>query len=336
MASLRNLPSGKYNVQIRRKGLAPVSKTFTKKSDAEKYLRLTELDIERGIFANHTEAASTTLGDALIRYLKEITPSKKGAAQETQRINVWLKHPYSNCSMASLKASDFASCRDKRLTEVSSATVVREFSIISHLFNVACKEWCISGISNPLNEIRKPKLNNARNRRLNSAEMNRLLEACRKSKNPRLYQLVLLALETAMRLGEMISLTWQQVDIETCTVMLYDTKNGEDRAVPLSPLAIATLKEIPRPPECIRVFNAWSCSSSIKRSWKTALKLAMIEDFHFHDLRHEATSRFFEIGLNMMKVATITGHKSMQMLKRYTHPRVSDLVKKLAKNGVPM
>lgn len=329
MVSIRKLPSGKYNVQIRRKGLAPLSKTFTRKPDAEKYLRITELDIERGLFVNRTEAETTTLGEALTRYLSEITPNKKGASQEERRIQAWLRHSFAKRSLASLKASDFASHRDMRLKEVSNSTVRLELTIISHLFTVAKTEWNIEGLSNPLNTIRKPKPSNARCRRLTIDEMNRLLSACQQSKNPRLHQLAILALETAMRLGEMISLTWQQVDYSNRVVMLYDTKNGEDRTVPLTNRAIAALNEIPHATYSDRVFIEWSCSGGIKKSWKTALKLADIDDFHFHDLRHEATSRFFELGLNMMEVATITGHKSMQMLKRYTHPRVSDLAKKL-------
>jgi integrase len=233
-----------------------------------------------------------------------------------------------------LKASDFASYRDKRLTEVSSASVRSELAIISHLFNVARKEWCIDGISNPLDGIRKPKHSNARSRRLSIEEMRRLLIACGQSSNRLLLPLVELALETAMRLGEMISLTWRQVDIPSRAVMLYDTKNGEDRVVPLSAKSRAVLSDIPRSKVIIRVFHAWSCSSSIKKSWHTALRLAEIEDFHFHDLRHEATSRLFELGLNPMEVASITGHKSMQMLKRYTHPRVSDLADKLERLAI--
>jgi integrase len=329
MATIRKLSSGKWNVQIRKKGHLPVSKSFTTKSDAEKWLRWTESEIERGVFVDRSEAESTTLAEALNRYLKEVTPNKKGAAQEEQRILKWLQHPYSKRSLASLKASDFASYRDKRLNEVSPATVRLELAILSHLFNVARMEWCIEGISNPLNGIRKPKPSNARCRRLSHEELNHLLAACKQARNPCLYGLVTLAIETGMRLGEMISLTWDQVDISNRAVMLYDTKNGEDRVVPLSSRAALALMAISRTLDNDRVFYAWTRSDSIKKSWHTALRLAWIEDFHFHDLRHEATSRFFEIGLNAMEVASITGHKSMQMLKRYTHPRVSELADKL-------
>jgi len=192
MASIRKLPSGKYNVQIRKVGYSPISKTFTNKSDAEKYLRLTELEIERKIFVDYAEAEATTLGEALTRYLREVTPSKKSALKEEYKIKTWLKHPLAKRSLASLKPIDFATYRDKRLTEVSAASVRLELGVISHLFNVARKDWSIEGLVNPLEGIRKPKVNNARNRRLTREEMGRLLEACKQSKSVRLHHLVTL------------------------------------------------------------------------------------------------------------------------------------------------
>lgn len=329
MASIRKLPSGKWNVQIRKRGHAPISKTFTTKTDATKWLRLTEAELEQGLFIDRAEAQSTTLADALTRYRDEVTPSKKGASQKKQRINKWLQHPYAKRSLASLKPSDFASYRDQRLAEVASNTVRLELALVSHLFNVASKEWDIQGMRNPIASIRKPRPSNARSRRLSTPEMCRLLESCKQSDNQMLLPLVELALETAMRLGEMLSMTWGQVSVENRTISLFDTKNGEDRTIPLSSRAIAILQSITPDKNCSRVFHLWRRSDSIKGSWKTALRRAGIVDFHFHDLRHEATSRFFELGLNPIEVAAITGHKSMQMLKRYTHPRIADLAGKL-------
>jgi integrase len=132
-----------------------------------------------------------------------------------------------------------------------------------------------------------------------------------------------------MRLGEMISLEWNQVDIAKKVIQLHDTKNGLPRLVPLSFHAIEELLAQPRAIQCNRVFYSWCKSGGIKKSWHTALNKAGIEDFRFHDLRHEATSRFFEKGLNMVEVACVTGHKTMQMLKRYTHPRIEGILNKI-------
>jgi len=159
MATVRKLPSGKWNVQVRKQGHSPISQSFTTKSDANKWARQTETSIERGVFSDYPKVVLLlTLGQALKRYLAEVTPSKKGAAQEARRINTWLKHPLSKVSLGVLKPSDFVTYRDARIQLASNSTVRLELAIISHLFNVAIKEWSIEGITNPLNGIRKPKV----------------------------------------------------------------------------------------------------------------------------------------------------------------------------------
>lgn len=329
MATIRKLPSGKWNAQVRFKGSPAISKSFPSKSLADKWVSVVESEMARGIFVNRAEAEATTLSDALKRYLKEVTPSKKGRAQEEVRIAKWQLNPLAKRSLASLKPTDFAQYRDSRLTVVSSSTVRLELAIISHLFTIAIKEWSIAGLSNPVEGIRKPKPGKARTRRLNEGEKERLLAACRQSRSYLLPYLVELAIETGMRLGELLSVTWDMVDFKSQTITLPDSKNGDGRLVPLSSRAISVLRSTPRKIDEVRVFYSWKRSDSIKDCWPKALERARIEGLHFHDLRHEASSRLFEKGLNVMEVASITGHKSLQMLKRYTHLKASDLVEKL-------
>ncbi|MEO5337337.1 MAG: site-specific integrase [Magnetospirillum sp. WYHS-4] len=162
--------------------------------------------------------------------------------------------------------------------------------------------------------------------RLKKGEQDRLLEACRASRSTWLAPIVVLAMETGMRLGEIVGLQWENVDFGSRVAALPMTKNGTRREVPLSSRAIVTLRKLPRSIDG-RVFPI--TDEAVKRAWRAATTRADIEDLRFHDLRHEATSRLFEKGLDTMEVAAVTGHKTLTMLRRYTHLKAADLAKKL-------
>lgn len=329
MATVRKLASGKWNAQVRRKGHAPISKTFTNQKDAFIWIRCIESEMDRGTYINRSSTENATLADALIRYRNEITPYKKGHEREQGRINHWLAHPYSKCQLSSLKSIDFAKYRDARLKEVSTGTVRLELALISHVFTILRKEWNFP-IDNPITNIRKPKPSKARDRRLVNEEKECLLKACKQSRNPQLYALVVMAIETGMRLGELLKMEWADINLSKRTIFLDDTKNGSSRTIPLSYKAIETLINIPKHIKSKRVFWIWPQKpDAISGAWRPALKRAEITGLRFHDLRHEATSQFFERGLNVLEVAAITGHKSIQMLQRYTHIKPETLVSKL-------
>lgn len=204
--------------------------------------------------------------------------------------------------------------------------------VISHLFEVARKEWGIQ-IHNPVRDIKLPRHANARTRRLevedhdDGSEEERLLNACRDARNPYLLPIVKLALETAMRRGELLSLRWKHIDLKRRVAFLPDTKIGETRSVPLSSVAIRVLSDIPRGKQD-EVFRGLT-GEAVKHAYVRAVRRAGIENLRFHDLRHEATTRLFEKGLNIMEVASITGHKDLWMLRRYTHLKAEDLARKL-------
>lgn len=309
------------------KGYPPQSKTFNTKIEAETWAKTLESEMLRGVFVSRAEAERTTLGEALDRYAREVTKHKKGAAQELIRIAAWKRHPLAQRYLATIRSIDFAGYRDSRMANgMAPATIRLELAIISNLFTVARKEWGMESLGNPVADIRKPKVDNARERRLHGDEEMRLTAALDGCTNPYIKPLVLFALETAMRQGELLSLDWRHVDVKKLRAWLPDTKNGEGRAVPLSSRAIAVLSALPRAISG-RVFD--TTAMAVKLAFPRACKRAGIEDLHFHDLRHEAASRFFEHGLNIMEVASITGHKDLKMLKRYTHLRAEDLAKKL-------
>ncbi len=329
MASFRKRGELQWQARIARKGFPAQVKTFNSKGEAEAWAATVESAMARGIFINSAESERTTLREALERYGREITVQKKSAAQENSRIKIILSHPLALRSLSSLRSSDVASYRDLRLKTVGAQTVVHDLNLISNLFNIARKEWGMENLSNPVGLVKKPKLPNGRNRRLVGDEETRLLRAAGASKSTALKPLILVALETAMRLGEILSLTWENINLEKGVASLSYTKNGDTRQVPLSSAAIEILSGMPRNTESDRVFWAWTAIDSVKGLWRRVCDKAGLDDFHFHDLRHEATSRLFERGFNPMEVASITGHKTLQMLKRYTHLRVEDLARRM-------
>ena len=345
MATIANRGPYQFQATIRRKGYPTQSKTFESRREAEAWATIIESEMVRGTFIPRAEAERTTLGAALERYRNEITPTKKGHAQEERRIKAWLLDPLAKRSLASLTSTDFAKFRDDRLKTTSASTVIKDLALISHLFTIAIKEWQLP-LQNPIPNIRKPKLPRGRNRRLTPEEEVYLLSACRESKAPALETIVRLAIETAMRRGEILGMQWRYVDLSKQTVFLEDTKNGDSRTVPLSSRAVQALREWPRSFDG-RVFPQYSHVDSFKKPWKHALAAAkktyqqdcidlgitpdstFLVDLRFHDLRHEATSRLAEKLPNVLELAAVTGHKDLRMLKRYYHPKAEELAKKL-------
>lgn len=317
-----------WRVKVRRKGFPAQMTTCETKAEAEAWARRVESGFDRGIVVSNAEASRTTLHEALERYAREVTVHKKGADREQCRIEQWKRHPLAKRTLASIRGVDIANFRDERLKAGSSGNTVRlHLATLSHLYTVAAQEWGMESLQNPVRNVRKPKVNPGRDRRLEEGEEKKLLAAAGASSISWLRPAVELAIETAMRQGEILKLTWPDVDLKSRIAYLRDTKNGENRAVPLSTRAAQILKAMPRSLDG-RVFPL--AQSTLERAFRNACKKEKIENLRFHDLRHEATSRLFELrSLDHMEVAAITGHKTLAMLKRYTHLRAKDLVAKL-------
>ena len=329
MATIRKL-RGKWQAMVRRKGLAPRSKSFDKRTEAEKWARDLEAQVDvAGFVADTRLAEQTTLGQILSRYREEISPMKRSAKTEAIRINAMLRRDICHRTLAMLNSADIAAYRDERLKTVAPATVIREINTISHAIDVAQREWGIHLNRNPAKMVRRPSAPKGRNRRLQDDEEQRLLAACDVGRNRWMKPLIILAIETGMRRGEILGLRWQHVDLERRIVHLPDTKNGEPRDVPLSIRATETLAGLMNLPErdAERVFPV--SADAIRLAWEHLRDRAGVGDLHIHDLRHEAVSRLFEKGLDIMEVSTISGHKTLSMLKRYTHLKAVDLVSRL-------
>ena len=342
MATIVKTPAGTWKAVIRKTGWPTQAKTFRVKRDAVDWARRIEDEIVRGVFIQRSTSERTSLSHALNRYLNEVSITKKPSTQRNEKIKaVNLNEKIGKYALAMITPEVVATYRDGRLEEGRSNNTVRlELALLSHLFTIAIKEWGMGLTYNPVANIRKPTPGKGRERRLVGDEEERLLNACDEHENPMLGWMVRLALYTAMRLGEIRNLTRSQVNLKRNVITLFDTKNNETRSIPLSQKAKKVLQEVltktARPIDSDLIFYGHRGRDGklrpyvINKLWIQALDRAGITNLRFHDLRHEATSRFVEAGLSDQQVASITGHKSMQMLKRYTHLRSEDLVNRIS------
>jgi len=289
-----------------------------------------ESEMARGVFTSAKESERYTLSECLDRYAEEYLPRHKDPRREVSRIKRLQKYPLVKKIMATIRSKDIADFRRTRENEGAAPDTIRlDFALLSRLFNFARSNWGMENLGNPVQLTTKPKLPKGRERRLEEGEEARLLAAC----DPDFAPIVRFALATAMRRGEIVSLRWEDVNLKASKARLVDTKNGESRTVPLSMAAKDVLKELPRHISG-RVFPYHPDHLSARMA--KACQAAGLENLRFHDLRHEATSRFFEeTDLDVMEVKAITGHKTLQMLARYTHLRTHHLAARLdgAKRG---
>ena len=342
MASVtKNPESGKWKALVRKVGWPSASKTFRTKRDAEDWARRTEDEMVRGVYIQRTPSERMTIREALARYEKEIVPTKRESTQRREGCRIREINAYfGDYSLAAVTPDLVARFRDMRLGAGKSNNTVRlELALLGHLFTVAIKEWHIGLTYNPVANIRKPSPGEGRDRRLTLAEQESLLAAADAHSNPMLGWIIRIAIETGMRHSEILNLRRSQVDLNRRIARLTETKNGDARTVPLTQLATDTFRKAlnnpVRPIDTDLIFfgepgrNGKRGPYCFNRIWIEIKNQLGIQNLRFHDLRHEAVSRLVEAGFSDQEVSTISGHKSMQMLKRYTHLRAEDLVDKL-------
>lgn len=319
MATIRKLRS-KWQAQVRVRGHKPQTKSFTLKSDATAWARLIEAEIQRGVFVDTAQAEQMSVSDAIERYLQSISDNRKQLKERSTARPVIAA--LGAVSLFNLTNQHLAEFRDEQLKQVGPTTVVHRMSLLNKVLRIACQEWSVP-FPKGIPSVRKPKRPAGRDRRLLDGEYDLLLESL--SESPVVQSVVIFAVETAMRRGELVKIKWEHIDWQSRTLHIPETKTGVPRDVPLSERALALLERLDRSTE--KVFSIRP--DSVSQAFERAYKRAGIEGLRFHDLRHEATSRLFEKGLNTMEVATITGHKTLEMLNRYTHLRATDLVARI-------
>lgn len=325
MATIRQR-GNRWQVIIKRKGHPPQSQTFELKKDAEKWGRLQERLMDAGQWVDRSEAEQTTLEELLDRYQREVSSSKHGADIEIYRINQFKNSNLAKYSVAAITGQLIAKWRDKRIKEVSGSSVSRELTLLSHVFTVAIKEWGFAINCNPVSLVRKPSSNPPRDRILTDQQRQALIASCKQCKNPWIHSVVIFAMETAARRGEILNLTWKSVDLQR-GIARISGKTGS-RTIPLSPLCISTLKTLPKSINGA-VFPV--TIETLKQAYERAVVRAGIEDFTFHDLRHDALTRLAKLGLNVLELRAISGHTTANMLQRYVSIDASELAKKLSK-----
>ena len=321
MASIYKHSSNKWVAAIRRKGFPTTTKSFPKYSDAKQWATEQEALLQQTI----THGIQHSLHEAINRYERDVVPTYKSHKTARWMLSL-LRRSIDDIQLESFTASDAAEFRDERLeTGVAGASVNKELNILSRIFDYCIKEWGWLDQSNPIKQITRPKNGRHRDRRPTFQELKQLHDVCISSGNTSAWNIISLAIETGMRQSELLNLEIQYVYLAERIVHLPDTKNGDRRDVPLSTLAADVLKSQIGDRSSGKVFNKWTTGDGFRSTYKRYCKRAGIIDLRFHDLRHEAASRFFEMGLNQFQVAAITGHRSLQSLQRYTHLRASDL-----------
>ena len=383
MPTFEKRESGRWQVKVRRTGHPSQSKTFETKAAAMAWARSIERAMDTKSFIPPDDASKMTFAAASKRYHDEVLPRLRGKVQAAYVLSRVTEH-FGRHALAGITPAMLSEYRDERLRVVSPQTVHHELGIISRIFKTASVDWGITLTNgNPVSLIRKPALANDRDRRLLGKEEEMLMEALQDRESPLPHAAATLAIETAGRMSELLSLKWSDVDLERRTARLHGigggvTKNGDAwRDIPLSSNAVRLLQGLDRNSNFVLPISQNALQIAWGRSMKAARKKHLLArlcqelsqqgfsediqarevralvfkkrkplpesveaftrlegedttlvDLHFHDLRHEATSRLAD-KLQMHELMKVTGHKTSRMVSRYYHPRAEDLAKKL-------
>lgn len=329
MAPITKRGPYQYRCRVTKNGHA-VSKTFSYRKDADAWGHQVEAEFQRKGSLPVATAQRITFREAAERYRVEVFPRLAGGGKtESSRLGR-LIGAFGDLPLAALETAHAASYRDQRLREgASPQTVKHEMGLLGRVLKQCEIDWSIplpKGIITA--QVRKPALPPGRDRRLREGEEERLLDAARASRCQEIEPIIIIALETAARRQAIAKMRWEHIDLNKRTwyIPLPNSKTTA-RTVPLSSRAVEILRALPR-----RIDGrVWALKrpDGITQAFDRVCRRGGIEGLHFHDLRHEATSRLFEKGLNIMEVASITGHKDLKMLRRYTHLRAEDLAAKL-------
>lgn len=319
-----------YRAKVRLKGYPTQSATFARLTDAKKWVQDTESAIREGRHFKTSESKKHTVKDLVECYIKEILPQKPKSTIDQKTQLGWWKSGMGSFSLADVTPALITEYRSKLALEKSerkgakrsNATVNRYCSVLSHAFTIAVKEWGWMQ-ENPMMKIKKLKEPRGRVRYLSDEERLRLMQACQESSSPFLYILVVLGISTGARKMEIRSLEWKDVDLNRGMIILHDTKNGERRSLPLVGIAKDLMKAHykNRNKNTELVFPAKNLQTpiDIRTPFETALKKAEIEDFKWHDLRHSCASYLAMNGATLAEIAGVLGHKTLSMVKRYSH-----------------
>jgi len=315
-----------YRVKIRLKNFPTVSETFERKTDARRWAEKTETAMREGRHFPERRKQTKTVAELADRYIREVCPEKK-RGDEIERLLRWWKAEHGHRVLSELTPEVLAEIRDKLGAKpsgrgkgggtISGATVNRYMGALSQVLTMASREWGWMA-ENPVRRLTRRKETRGRVRMLSESEREKLLEACRASGAWYLESVVILALATGMRRGEILGLRWPDIDLRRARLTLEDTKNGERRGVTLARPALAVLTELGKVRR-IDTDLVFPGTGSFEHSWGRAVRKAKIIDFRFHDLRHTAASYLAMSGCTPSEIGAVLGHKTLAMVQRYAH-----------------
>ncbi|MCL4687199.1 MAG: site-specific integrase [Burkholderiales bacterium] len=318
-----------FRVKIRLRGFPVQTASFSRLTDAKRWAQATEAAIREGRYFKTAEARRHTFADMIDRYLAEVLPHRRSDKKNTRRLLSYWKRELGSYTLADVTPALITDRRSKLLAGTTCrgrqrgpATVVRYLAALSHVFTIAMKEW--EWVEDtPMRRVTKPKEPPGRCRVLSDDERTALLDECKASTSSALYTVVILALSTGMRRGEILSLRWPQVDLERGRITLETTKNGDRRGVPLTGLAhqLLAARSKVRRIDTDLLFPGTDPKKpvDITTPWERARVRAKLADFRFHDLRHSAASYMAMEGASVVEIAEVLGHRTLQMVRRYSH-----------------
>lgn len=325
MASILKTKTGRFRVQIESNGKREY-KTFSNKTLANTWATQRESELERGLIASVDLAHRTPLSEVIADYRIRVMPSLRGHHIKSPLAAIDKR--FGKMRLISITPRDVSLFRDERLAAVASgSTVIKDLNLIRSLIDHAILEMSIHLPANPARFCKNPKAAPCRTRVLAQDEEQSLFAAY---EHPMLPTITTLAIETAMRLGELLNMRWCDVDFKTRTLNIPRTKTDTPRVIPLSGKAVQTLQGLTRKIGGDRIFDCWLRADSFEKTFRRAVLKAGLADFRFHDLRHTATSRLAQKLTNVIELAAITGHSSLAMLQRYYHVSPQVLAAKLA------
>jgi len=312
------------------------SKTFDSKIEALIWAERTEQELKVGN-SKHI-LTKESFEDVARIYLREVTKVKKGRDNETIVINRLLKEDWVEIRLFQLTTGHLCDYRDKRLKTIKPVTFKREWSMIRSVAKYAPSQGIDINLT-MFNDLKLPAVYERPIQRITPAQEERLLEVARLAGNRVKYMtpFINLALATAMRRGELCSLEWHEVDLQNRRIHIRadKAKSGKPRTIPMTDRAVDALNELlsirkyDRKTKGPNLFVIPATGNAVRLAFGRIRKFAGLEHIRIHDFRHEAISRFHEAGLTLPEIQSITGHGHIDMLQRYSHASVDNLVAKL-------
>ena len=318
-----------YLATVQRRGFGIYNKSFASISEAKKWARTMESKFDKGDTSDYSMASKITLGELFKRYIKEGKHlKKKQAKNEVYRCDALLKDELSSVNLLRFSTKHLSDYRDRRLEEVQGPTFNKDFNFISVVIQTALQDWELYLPSNPCKIFKREPEGKPRERVLSKDEQKKLIEECAFSNDIYLKPAVKFSLETSIRQGELLKINYKHINWNKRTLTLFDTKNGEDRTIPLSPEAFLILSSLPRQFDG-RLFPR--TRDQLNRSFYNRRKKLSFKDFRWHDLRRTSISEMFQFrNFDLPMVQLMSGHKNPGvLLKVYTKLDPVKLVERL-------